>query len=215
MRHLIQLHSSPRTNAVPLTLRCPRCRDQASFETLSEPFALDIGVPGGGDTSLGHRRCPNPDCHLHVFVVYRRGDRKIVASYPAERIDFDASKVPPRIVDALDEAITCHAAGCHAAAAMLVRKTLEELAADKKVKGRNLKEKVKKFQDLGILPPDLFAGLDDLRLIGNDAAHVEARTYDEIGKEEVEVSIEFTKEVIKAIYQYAGLVERMKALQNE
>jgi hypothetical protein len=36
-----------------------------------------------------------------------------------------------------------------------------------------------------------------IKLLGNDAAHVEAKTYDEIGKEEIEAIIELTRELPK------------------
>ena len=51
------------------------------------------------------------------------------------------------------------------------------------------------------MPKELLDGLDDIRLLGNDAAHIESRDYDNIGKEkeEVELAIDFTKEVLKAV----------------
>ena len=32
-----------------------------------------------------------------------------------------------------------------------------------------------------VLPTELLQGLDDLRLLGNDAAHIENRDYDQVG----------------------------------
>jgi hypothetical protein len=58
-------------------------------------------------------------------------------------------------------------------------------------------------------------GLDDLRLLGNDAAHIESNVYDRIGREEVEVGIEFTKEVLKAVYQYSALLARLRGLKAQ
>jgi len=139
---------------------------------------------------------------------------QLVRSYPPLRIDFDKTDIPPRIVAALEEAITCHAEECFIAAALMVRKTLEELCLDRGAKGNNLKERI---QDLGtkiVLPKELLDGLDDLRLLGNDAAHIESREYDQVGKDEVAVGIEFTKEVLKAAYQYATLVTKLRALKK-
>jgi hypothetical protein len=64
------------------------------------------------------------------------------------------------------------------------------------------------------MPKELLDGLDDLRLLGNDAAHIEAKTYEQIGKNEVEVSLEFTKEVLKAVYQYSDLLKRLRDLKK-
>jgi hypothetical protein len=36
-----------------------------------------------------------------------------------------------------------------------------------------------------------------------------------VGREEVEVAIELTKEVLKAVYQYAALLDRMRALKKK
>ena len=60
----------------------------------------------------------------------------------------------------------------------------------------------------------MFEGLHELRLLGNDAAHIEAKSYNEIGKDEVEISIEFAKEILKAIYQYEHLLAKIKGLKK-
>jgi hypothetical protein len=114
----------------------------------------------------------------------------------------------------LEEAITCHADGCFVAAAIMVRKTLEELCRDRQAQGRDLKERIRDLGTKIVLPHDLLSGLDDLRLLGNDAAHIESREYDKLGKEEVEIGIEFTKEVLKATYQYSTLLGRLRSLKK-
>jgi hypothetical protein len=130
------------------------------------------------------------------------------------RLDFDATNLPDRILTSFEEAIECHAAGCFVAAALMVRKTLEELCLDRKAQGGNLKDKIAALAKTIVLPKDLLDGLDDLRLLGNDAAHVESQTFNSIGQEELEVAIEFTKEVLKATYQYEALRKRLAALKK-
>lgn len=218
--HLIHLKMFVDSGAEPISMRCPACRQQGTFAPLGGRFPWDIAVGGSSPAvHLGHRRCPNPACALHVFAVFNprtaHTPAKIVVSYPAERIDFDSSGVPQTVLKALEEAITCHAAGCYIASAMLVRKTLEELCEVEGATGGNLKTRIAALGAKATIPERLFDGLDNLRLLGNDAAHVEAKDYDQIGKEEVEVSIAFTKEVIKAVYQYTSLVQRMEALKSK
>jgi hypothetical protein len=175
----------------------------------------DIGIGGGSWTTvLGHRRCPNPSCRSHLFVAYNRPDNAILVSYPAERIDFDTADIPAEIVSALTEAITCHANQCFVAAAIMVRKTLEELCRLNSASGSNLKERIRDLGTKIVIPKDLFDGLDDLRLLGNDAAHFESRVFDDIGQDELEAAIDFTKEVLKATYQYKALVNRLRALKK-
>ncbi len=96
----------------------------------------------------------------------------------------------------------------------MVRKTLEELCRDRSATGSNLKERIKQLGTKVILPQELLEGLDDLRLLGNDAAHIESQEYDKVGQEEVEVGIELAKEVLKAVYQYSALLSRLRALKK-
>jgi hypothetical protein len=100
------------------------------------------------------------------------------------------------------------------ASAIMVRKTLEELCKERNATGPNLKERIKALGTKVVLPEDLLVGLDDLRLLGNDAAHIESVEYERVGQEEVEIGIEFAKEVLKAVYQYAALLTRLRALKK-
>jgi hypothetical protein len=62
-----------------------------------------------------------------------------------------------------------------------------------------------------ILPQDLFEAMFELKALGNDAAHIEAKAYNTIGTDEAGDSIELAKEILKALYQLKGLVSRLQA----
>lgn len=169
----------------------------------------DLSVKGH---RLGHRICPNEECALHVFIVTEGG--QLLRTYPPLRIDFDSESVPQKIISALDEAISCHANECYISAAIMVRRALEELCEANSAKGSSLNARISDLGAKVILPPKLLSGLDDLRLLGNDAAHVESKTYDTIGPREVDIAIRFTKEVLKALYQYSDLLDELQSLKN-
>lgn len=136
------------------------------------------------------------------------------ASYPPERLDFDATNIPASITKALEEAITCHANECFIASAIMVRKTLEELCHERGATGANLKERLRNLGSKVILPQELLDGLDDLRLLGNDAAHIESQEFNAVGKEEVQIGVQFTKEVLKAVFQYSDLLVKLRSLKR-
>jgi hypothetical protein len=208
------------------SLRCPRCKQVGTFDPVFQENSnrqhgmsdVRLQEQGSGylisDLFFGQRTCPNPGCKAHIFLVYDNKDQRIAISYPAERIDFDVTKIPAPVVAALEEAITCHANQCFIAAAIMVRKTLELLCVDRGATGNNLKERIDGFKTAVILPAELLNGLHDLRLLGNDAAHIESQIYEKVEQEEVEVAIEVTKEVLKAVYQYSNLMGRLKALKK-
>jgi hypothetical protein len=202
--------ASTAAGGYPVSMRCPACGQIGTFAAIggNDVFFLEE------ELGAGHRQCPNEACLTHVFVVVNSA-KEVVASYPPEVIDFDTTNVPTNVVAALEEAITCHANACYVAAAIMVRKSLEELCADRGAQGADLKKRIAALGKKVVLPQELFEGLDDLRLLGNDAAHIESTVYDSIGREEVEVGIEFTKEVLKAVYQMSALLARLRGLQAQ
>lgn len=162
---------------------------------------------------LFHRKCPNLDCLAHVFCIYGL-DGVVVRTYPAQRIDFDPKGIPQRIVGTFEQALSCHSEGISTASAIMIRRTLEELCEEKEARGSNVKERIKALRERVVLPSELFDALDDLRLLGNDAAHVEAKAYDSVGTAEVEAGIALTKEILKAVYQLDGLVDQLRRLRK-
>jgi HEPN domain-containing protein len=207
---LISAQSFGATNAtLVVSLRCPGCRQQGIFQ----PLAQDVQISPGSVVLAGMRRCPNPSCGAIVFFG-AHASGSIAVSYPAERLEFDTTNLPAPVTNALEEAVTCHANQCFIAAAIMVRKTLEELCRDRAATGSNLKERLKNLGTKIVLPQELLDGLDDLRLLGNDAAHIESQEFDKVGREEVEVGIEFAREVLKAVYQYSALLTRLRALKK-
>ena len=197
------------SRSVPTNVRCPGCGQLGTFEDLatnSSDFILDNAL------RIGERLCPNLDCRTVIFFIWH--NNQIAKSYPALRIDFDQTNIPRPVVSALEEAITCHANECFVAAAIMVRKTLEELCRERGARGKDLKERIRDLGTKIVLPNELLNGLDDLRLLGNDAAHIESREYEHVGNEEVEIGIEFTKEVLKATYQYSTLLNRLRGLKK-
>lgn len=196
----------------PVDVTCPVCGRHGSFESINNK---DIGI--GGDFCVSHRQCPHPSCLAYVLVIMDNrstsASAEVIECYPPQRIDFDASGVPSGIVNSFEEAITCHSNSCYVASAIMVRRTLEEICEEEGAEGGNLKARIKDLRDQVTLPKKLFEGMQDLRLLGNDAAHIEAWTYQNIGEEELEVAITFTKELLKAVYQYEELIGELKSLK--
>ncbi|MBK1616526.1 hypothetical protein CKO44_24090 [Rubrivivax gelatinosus] len=167
----------------------------------------------GNQYTCGQRRCPNPDCHGHLFVVFLGG--QIVKAYPPIRLDFDPENIPANVLRTFDEAITCHSQGCFVAAAIMVRRTLEEVCAERQAAGRDLKSRINDLRSKIVIPSELLDAMDELRILGNDAAHIEAKEYNSISDVEVTVAIQFTKEILKSLYQYVSLLGRLRALKRE
>lgn len=202
----------------PINIRCPACQHVGAFGGIGlndlawvKTERQSNGQNRGVSLWVGIRKCPNIECQSVLF--YEQNDTKRT-TYPAEVINFDATNLPPPILASLEEAIKCHAAGCYRAAALMVRRVLEEMCQDKQAKGSDLKKRIAALSGTVVLPSELLEAADELRLLGNDAAHIEAKDYDSITTGEVEVALELTKELLKAVYQYTSLVARLRALKK-
>ena len=193
-----------------VSLRCPNCRQIGSYQPL--PGVSDSRI--GGGIIVGSRSCPNPECLAHMFVIFNN-QRERLASYPPERIDFNVENIPEPIIESFTEAITCHAHHCYVASAIMVRRTLEDLCDTEDCEGNNLHARLLDLGSKIVLPQALLDGLQVLRWLGNDAAHIESRTFEDIGQNELDIAIRFTKEVLKATYQYESLLGDLESLRAE
>lgn len=189
----------------PLQLRCPACDHLGTFEVVGRDVLVD------SDARAGLRRCPSMGCKALVFYA---ATREKVVTFPPVRLDFDKTGIPPETLKAFEEAVTCHANECFIAAAIMVRKTLDLICKDRGAIGDDLKQRIASLRTKVVIPNELLDGMDALRLLGNDAAHLESATYDDVGKDEVEIAVEFAKEILKAVYQYSNLLGKLRSFQK-
>jgi hypothetical protein len=202
-------------NAV--SIRCPHCRELGSFNSLGGAKAYQKGGKFGPNTGVqayfaSIRTCPNMSCKGLVFVI--EGPEGVAEIEPPQLLDFNPDNLPTRLLQTLREAIACHGAGAYRAAAMMVRRLLEEICDDNKASGATLHQRLASLKSAIVLPEPLFDAMNELKALGNDAAHVEAKAYDNIGAAEAEDSIELAKEIVKALYQLKGLIARLQARKS-
>lgn len=202
-------------NSAPLSLLCPHCGHQGAFIQVgnkSVGTAFHLGSRSQ-HAHLAIRQCPNTACHKVVFTVSHNS--KTIAVFPPTRLPVKTDNVPPQIANSIIEAVDCYAAGAFRGAALMVRRTLEEICDERGAKGDNLKKRLEDLSAKIVIPTALTEAMDELRLLGNDAAHIEARVYNDVGEEEVLVAIDLTAEILKAAYQLDKLVERLRKLKKE
>jgi hypothetical protein len=200
-----------------VSIRCPHCREIGSFNALGG-HVWQFGKKATTNIAQTHfvadyfasvRVCPNDKCRGLVFAIESK--EGVVEVEPPQLLDFNPEGLPERVQQTLREAVACHGAGAYRAAAMMVRRLLEEICEDNKAVGANLHQRLASLKTSVVLPSPLFEAMNELKALGNDAAHVEAKSYDNIGADEAADSIELAKEIVKALYQLKGLIARLQA----
>lgn len=202
----IQVTQQSNAGTAPVATRCPHCGSNAVLSQIGQ----DLSV--AKDIICGQRKCPDPECRGHLFVVV--SGRRLVKAYPPIRTDFNPQDIPVGVRDTFDEALDCHAAGCLVATAIMLRRTLEEICNERGTQGNSLRDRLKDLASRIVLPKELIDAMDELRLLGNDAAHIQAQAFGQISEQEVDVAIEFTKEILKALYQYSSLLDKLRSLKQ-
>lgn len=202
-----------------LQIKCPGCLHNGSFEPLGG--LQDVRATGkdlfdDDDYSflrIGIRVCPVSTCRMLVFFTsdWSGADARV---HPAPAPNFNPTDLPDKVLRSFQEALLCYESGCFVASAMMVRKTLEEVCCDLHFKGKNLQERIEELKSKVTLPVELLNALHDLRLLGNDAAHFELKNFDEIGKNELDASIDVVKELLKGLYQFKALTGKLSALKK-
>lgn len=220
MKIEVPSHGGGPTQGGTVSLRCPHCRHEGAFARKGDvpDLGWQVSVRGihGIDVAktvwAGARTCPNPACRGLVLVQsHPVGGQRV---FPPETIDFDATALPDQILSSLEEAVSCHAAGAYRATALMVRRVLEELCEERTATGKTLKDRLGNLGTNVVIPKELLDAADELRLLGNDAAHIEAKSYDQIGEPEAALAVELAKELLKAVYQYQSLVDRLRGLKK-
>ncbi len=56
--------------------------------------------------------------------------------------------------------------------------------------------------------------MNELRILGNDAAHVEAKEYEDVSEKETRIAIRCAKEILNSLYQQGSIVEELKSLKK-
>lgn len=194
-------------------IRCPHCSTLGAFGSIAGGIRYSPAYPENLTKEVitaALRACPNPKCKGIVFTI-TSSKAETLSVLPPEMLDCNFENVPSDIAASLREAIACHSAGAFRASAMMVRRLLEELCEEANVEGRTLHDRLKGLRVKISLPEELFEAMDELKALGNDAVHIEAKSYAMIDREEAELSIELAKEIVKARFQHKSLVERLKS----
>lgn len=188
-------------------IHCPFCGGLGTFYKLN-----NITNHTNPRNNFSLQYCPNKECNGFVLGVYE--NEKLIKTYPGIGKPINTENIPDKVKAAFKESVECFANNNHIASAIMIRKTLEEICIDKEATGANLYKKIENLSDKVILPKDLKEAMHELRILGNDAAHIEAQAYNEIGIDELTISIDFTQEIVKAIYQYENLLNKLRSLKK-
>lgn len=214
-------HSGAPDSANPSGL-CPRCNKQSSFEIVgSIPLTYDGGyrtLPGPVNEPTYNERatvllCRHCEQGISVLEELWIGAQKSNEQpRPSGNLAWRGfhwwplagssthQAVPPEIASALNEAVVSLSANCPRAAAVMARRTLEAIAADKGG-GKSKDPLAKQLANMaanGLLQPALAEWAKEVRAVGNSGAHFDP--IDTVSNADAAQLIEFLQALIDYLY---------------
>lgn len=197
---------------------CPECGNHVIFQPYKDCLDLNYSDGSCDKYFFGQRICPDPECRAHIFFIkeVNSGGPSYTKIYPFKvRLNnLDMNKLPQNINSSLDETLRCFNASCYRASAIMIRRTLEEICELQETIGKNLHEKIKDLRSKITISDQLYEAFMELKFLGNDAAHIESKYFEQIGKIEVETALLLLTEILRALYEHQNILDKFKALKK-
>jgi len=193
-----------RDRILPMILECKHCAAVVDATILHQYEDDDTEEP-----PATWYFCKCPRCTLPMLAIGDVCDedgppRRVFP--PAERRELGIA-VPKNIQAAFKEAVQCFKGKAFTASAIMCRKTLEGLCAAHEAKAGNLAKRLAKLRDDGVIETRLFEWAEELRVLGNEAAHGVDST---VSRQDCEDILEFTEALAQYVFTYRHKFQQFK-----
>lgn len=115
--------------------------------------------------------------------------------------------IPEELQKALIESIKCYKSDAHTATAIMCRRTIEGFCELKGVAENNLDKSIKKLRDGGFINEQLYEWANQLRLVGNEAAHNINAVFSDVDAKDI---LDFTIAILDFTYSFKDKFDRFK-----
>ena len=150
------------------SIYCPKCRRHTN---LIYRAGYERSITGGKYLYHAVEECNN--CQQHFLTIRLKNQYgQILKSYPEGLPKTVNSLISDSVKKDFEEALLCQSVGAYRGAAVLARRAVQLICLDKGAKkGEKLHKQIEELFDNNIITQDIKDWADEVRYIGNDAAH--------------------------------------------
>lgn len=192
-----------------VAVECGHCRKSVSSPIAGTTFEYDDNGDVNRTVLLECPACNRPNLVAQFVEIYGdesdKGPPQRLWPSPPRQLSIEA---PSTIRDDFAEAQRCMSVDAHTAAAVMIRRVLEGIAADQGATGRVLAEQLKNLETTGAIDGRLAEWADALRVVGNSAAHAGSES---ISREDATDAISFAEALADYVYTFRVQFDRFKA----
>ena len=209
---------------------CPRCGKQSSFESVgSIPVTFEHGRPQKYDVAASAHEIDRVStlvcrhCQQGIVVIEEQwvGEQPMAKQKAGGVVSYrgihwwplpeakPSKDIPADIASSFAEAATCLYANCPRASAVMARRTLEAITADKGETKGTLADRLNALGTNGILHPTLSDWAKEVRLVGNIGAHFDP--IQQVSMEDARQLVDFIRELLKYLYELPAELGRRRS----
>jgi hypothetical protein len=196
-----------------MLLECPKCHITIETQEIGSYTIEHDGHVGSQRFTL--LKCPN--CLDPLLAEERlEYDYGIIGwgipqrIYPSDEFHINPI-IPEHLRKSLKESIQCLRANSYTATVIMCRRTIEGFCKIKGVNGSNLAKSIEKLKGKEIINSQLYEWANELRLIGNEAAHNIETIF---SAQDARDSLEFTIAILDFTYSFKEKFENFKHRRN-
>lgn len=199
-----------------MLIQCPRCVVTYTVESLSNFVRNYSDDPVD---RINYSFCKCPGCESPILTSeYLEWNGATGVEWAKPKVlypnsDFRINSViPENIKSALEECIKCYKANSFTATVIMCRRTIEGFALEKDVKEKTLMKSIGKLKELGIINEQLEDWAQELRLVGNEAAHNIEIEFTPLDAQD---ALDFTIAILDFTYSFKDKFDRFKERKRE
>lgn len=176
------------------SIYCPKCRCHTN---LIYRAGYERHITSDKYLYYAVEECNN--CQQHFLTIRLKNQYgQILKSYPEDLPKTVNSLISDSVKKDFEEALLCQSVGAYRGAAVLARRAVQLICLDKGAKkGEKLRKQIEELFDNNIITQDIKDWADEVRYIGNDAAHPNK---EEVNEEDSEDILELLESLCDVLY---------------
>ncbi|MBT2160513.1 DUF4145 domain-containing protein [Zobellia barbeyronii] len=200
-----------------MLIECTNCNIHLEAETIGEFLSAysDDPIDSAKYSLFKCPKCFNPILTEQTMdfdnVDYQLAFGNIKILYPNSEFHLNPI-IPEKLRDSLKESIKCFRANSYTATAIMCRRTIEGFCFLKGVKDKNLAKSIEKLKTNGIINEQLYEWANELRLVGNEAAHNIEIEFSVVDSRDI---LDFTIAILDFTYSFKDKFDRFKERQSK
>lgn len=194
-----------------MALYCNHCEITVKTEEVAN-YTVDRTDDPTDKEKFSLEKCP--ECQNPILtkstIVYVADEfffGEATKLYPADEF-YISPDLPITIKHALLESIRCFRAKSYTATAIMCRRTIEGFCEIKQARETNLFKSLEKLKNLGVINEQLHEWANQLRLVGNEAAHDISIEFSQVDAKDI---LDFTIAILDFTYSFKDKFDSFKA----